>query len=254
MSDGKSSQIAIRPVISYPHRAELGRAYLMTIDLQLVGNGETLPANEEEWVFHCLLSSSPMFVNEPLGEPAVVLHRFGGTYGPARFMLTAANELGVGAIQVTLVNDWGMPVASYSLDGIEVVPRSDGSLPEAEVVRHKVQGRRPTRPASLHTLALPLVRKAEQFPTAWISSEVDLREVAGFDETIRKRLADYWIIDAADFVTTARSDNGMHGSGLKALAVVLKLSDDVLRELLIAAEEALVEATGAGLEANDAST
>ncbi|NEP63280.1 MAG: hypothetical protein F6K31_41315 [Symploca sp. SIO2G7] len=55
-----------------------------------------------------------------MGDPAVVLHRFGGTYGAAKFLLTAAQEDMEGEIRVTLVNGWGVPVKVLHLINIQI--------------------------------------------------------------------------------------------------------------------------------------
>lgn len=115
----KSSEIILEPIISYPKEAEAGNTYLMTVDLrQSLGEWQY---DEEEYVIYCLLDTMPLFSNEPVGEPAVVLHRFGGTYGPASFLLTAAQEEMEGTIRINLVNGWGMPIRVITLDDVSVV-------------------------------------------------------------------------------------------------------------------------------------
>lgn len=63
--------------------------------------------------------------------------------------------------------------------------------------------------------------------------------IAGFDATMRSRLAEYWITTAEEFVSTARSSNEGFGSGLAALANILGLSDDSTRTLVSAAQAVL---------------
>jgi hypothetical protein len=67
-----------------------------------------------------MLDTSPLFSNKPVGEPAVVLHRFGGSYGAAEFLLTATQEEMEGEIRITLVNGWGVPVKVLNLNNIRV--------------------------------------------------------------------------------------------------------------------------------------
>ncbi|MFN6516082.1 MAG: AAA family ATPase [Nostoc sp. CreGUA01] len=90
----------------------------MTIDLQ--SSSDDWPYEEEEYPIYCMLGTSQLFSCQPLGEPAVVLHRFGGSYGAAEFLLTAAQEEMQGEITVTLVNSWGMPIRVLSLGKISV--------------------------------------------------------------------------------------------------------------------------------------
>ncbi|MEH1830477.1 MAG: tetratricopeptide repeat protein [Nostoc sp.] len=118
MSNTQELALSIQPVISYPRQAQVGKTYLMTIDLQ--SSEDEWPYEEEEYPIYCMLDTSPLFSCQPLGEPAVVLHRFGGSYGAARFLLTAAQEEIQGEIKVTLVNGWGMPIRVLSLDQISV--------------------------------------------------------------------------------------------------------------------------------------
>jgi hypothetical protein len=120
MSAGEVGLFAVEPVVSYPCRARPGERYLLTIDLRPAGSPGEWPYPGEEYVVHCLLDTLPLFEHEPLGDGAVVLHRFGGTYGPAAFLLTAAAEEMAGTIRVTLVNGWGVPVQVLDLSGIEV--------------------------------------------------------------------------------------------------------------------------------------
>ncbi|MEH2115503.1 tetratricopeptide repeat protein [Nostoc sp.] len=118
MSNTQELALSIQPVISYPRQAQVGKTYLMTIDLQ--SSEDEWPYEEEEYPIYCMLDTSPLFSCQPLGEPAVVLHRFGGSYGAARFLLTAAQEEIQGEIRVTLVNEWGMPIRVLSLDQISI--------------------------------------------------------------------------------------------------------------------------------------
>ncbi|MBD2519819.1 hypothetical protein H6G93_33725 [Nostoc sp. FACHB-973] len=90
----------------------------MTIDLQ--SSEDEWPYEEEEYPIYCMLDTSPLFSCQPLGESAVVLHRFGGSYGAAEFLLTAAQEEMQGEITVTLVNGWGVPIRVLSLGKISV--------------------------------------------------------------------------------------------------------------------------------------
>ncbi len=110
-------------MISYPREAQVGKTYLMTIDLQPSGDSEWL-YEEEEYPIYCMLDTSPLFSSKPMGEPAVVLHRFGGSYGAAKFLLTAAQEEMEGEIRVTLVNGWGVPVKVLNLSNLKVINAS----------------------------------------------------------------------------------------------------------------------------------
>ncbi|MEH1850495.1 MAG: ATP-binding protein [Nostoc sp.] len=118
MSDTQPLPLSIQPVISYPREAKVGETYMMTIDLKTPG-GEWL-YEEEEYTIDLMLDTLPLFRCQAVGEPSLVLHRFGGTYGAAKFLLTAAQEEMEGKIRVTLVNKWGVPIRVLSLDQISV--------------------------------------------------------------------------------------------------------------------------------------
>lgn len=119
MSENRHLPISVQPVISYPREAQVGKNYLMTIDLQLSGNSEW-DYEEEEYPIYCMLETSPLFSSKPVGEPTIVLHRFGGTYGPAKFLLKAAPQEVEGKIKITLVNQWGVPIQVLRLDKVRV--------------------------------------------------------------------------------------------------------------------------------------
>lgn len=116
MSASTRQEIGIEPIIHYPQQAEPGKAYLMTVDLRpVVDDLAAWPYEREEYVVNCRVQGGDLFAVEPLGEAAVVVHRFGGSYGPARFVLTARAEEGEGTIRVTLVNGWGVPLDEITL-------------------------------------------------------------------------------------------------------------------------------------------
>lgn len=119
VSDTQQLPLSIQPVISYPREAQVGKTYLMTIDLQPSGDSEWL-YEDEEYPIYCMLETSPLFSSKPVGEPAVVLHRFGGSYGAAQFLLTATQEEMEGEIKVTLVNGWGVPIKVLCLNDIKI--------------------------------------------------------------------------------------------------------------------------------------
>lgn len=117
MSLSKQHQIMLEPIISYPHEAQVGKTYLMTIDLRIHTTSAEWPFDEEEYPISFVLDTMPLFSYEPIGEndPTVVLHRFGGTYGAATYLLTAAQQEIRGTFQITLVNDRGVPIEQITL-------------------------------------------------------------------------------------------------------------------------------------------
>ncbi len=137
MSDTQQLPLSVQPVISYPREAQVGKTYLMTINLQPSGDSEWL-YEEEEYPIYCMLETSPLFSSKPVGEAAVVLHRFGGSYGAAKFLLTAAHEEMQGEIRVTLVNAWGVPIKVLNLVDLQVRQELT-RLPNNKVVEFEIQ-------------------------------------------------------------------------------------------------------------------
>ncbi|WNZ46128.1 hypothetical protein Q2T42_30530 [Leptolyngbya boryana CZ1] len=114
MTEQSLFPITVQPVISYPREAEVGKTYLMTIDLQVV-EGSEWQFEEEEYPIYCIVESEPLFKCKAVGESAIVLHRFGGSYGAAKFLITSVKGETIGEIKLTLINTWGVPVKQISL-------------------------------------------------------------------------------------------------------------------------------------------
>jgi hypothetical protein len=106
-------RVTIRPIINYPPVAEVGKSYLLTVDVRMEGTDmNEWSYQEEEYPITCILETGPLFKYTTAGgrEPVLLLHRFGSTYGPVRFLLTAARKPHSGQIVVTLVNEFGVPI------------------------------------------------------------------------------------------------------------------------------------------------
>lgn len=113
--------LSIQPVISYPKEAEVGKTYLMEIDLQMPETGFEWQYEEEEYLIYCMVNAGNLFTVTSVGEPAIVLHRFGGNYGNAKFLLEAGQEEREGYIKVNLVNSWGVCIKSLNLGKTKIV-------------------------------------------------------------------------------------------------------------------------------------
>ncbi|MEU2965391.1 FxSxx-COOH system tetratricopeptide repeat protein [Streptomyces ardesiacus] len=112
--------LLIEPVVAWPRRAEAGGDYLVTVDLRGPlpapdGTPAPWPYAEEEFTFTVTLDGAPHFDCSALGAPNLVLHRFGGTYGPARFRVSAGTGLGPASLWLTVSNQWGVPVRKAEL-------------------------------------------------------------------------------------------------------------------------------------------
>ena len=147
MIDLETGGLTVEPIISYPREAESGKSYLLSIDLRpFMTPEDKWPLANEECTIYCLLNTAPLFSNRALGEPAVVIHRFGGSYGPARFLLTAADEEMVGMIRVTLVNGWGVPLGELTRD-IHITKRGVAALPSF-ILTNRTEAAHSTMPGS----------------------------------------------------------------------------------------------------------
>jgi predicted NACHT family NTPase len=107
--------LSIQPVISYPKEAEVGKTYLMEIDLQMPGSGFEWQYEEEEYLIYCMVNAGNLFTVTSVGEPAIVLHRFGETYGSTKILLEAALEEKSGTLSVLFVNQWGTTIRTITL-------------------------------------------------------------------------------------------------------------------------------------------
>ncbi len=127
MNETQQLPISIQPIINYPRAAKVGKTYLMEIDIKQTGDFDKWNYEEEEYPIYCRVDTysqgdtTPLFKIKIIGEPAVILHRFGGTYGAAKFLLTAAQKEMKGEIRVTLVNGWGVPLKRLRLEDVAVV-------------------------------------------------------------------------------------------------------------------------------------
>ena len=118
----ETARVAIQPLVGWPHEAEQGQTYLMTVDVRLAA-GAIWPYEQEEYPIYCMLTAGLAYSIRPLGMPAVVLHRFGGSYGPARFLLTALESADDSGLRLSLLNKWGTPILGVPLP-MRIVSRS----------------------------------------------------------------------------------------------------------------------------------
>jgi tetratricopeptide (TPR) repeat protein len=123
MSDSRI--LSVKPIIHYPRVAQVGKTYLMTIDLEVEAGAEW-QYEEEEYPIYCTVDSE-LFSSKPVGEPVVVLHRFGGSYGEARFLLIADSEVKQGSLKIILINAWGVHFKVLNLDRIELIAERSGA-------------------------------------------------------------------------------------------------------------------------------
>lgn len=128
MNDSMLHQLTIQPIISYPHEAEAGKNYLMTVDVQFLLEEGNWPYPQEELALYCIPDVKPLFNCEPIGKPIIILNRFGGTYGPASFLLIANSTAIEGYINVKLVNEQGLVISVINLPMVRVTTESKQTL------------------------------------------------------------------------------------------------------------------------------
>ncbi|MEA5489685.1 MULTISPECIES: formylglycine-generating enzyme family protein [Pseudanabaena] len=153
MSTVIASELTVEPILQYPRLAKIGTAFLLTVDLKPLQYGDTWAYPDiEEVPVRFIINAGTLFRVEFLGEPVAIVHRYGGTYSPARFLLTPEpNSFGKsGKVRITLTNRFGMPMTVLETDEIEV--------------RQEVSAE------NLITLA---TRKVSPPPIEWLTHEFD---------------------------------------------------------------------------------
>jgi len=123
MSTVIATELTVEPILQYPRLAKIGTAFLLTVDLKPLQFGDSWAYPDiEEVPVRFIINAGTLFRVEFLGEPVAIMHRYGGTYSPARFLLTPEpNSLGKsGKVRITLANRFGMPMTFLETDEIEV--------------------------------------------------------------------------------------------------------------------------------------
>lgn len=116
-----ASTVRLRPIVNWPRSARPGVSYRVTIDVSLA-EGSTWPYPQEEFVIGCMLDGRPAFTVEAVGDASVILHRFGGTYGPAVFVVRGRADPEPATrpyLRLTLLTAGGVPFyrADLPVDG-----------------------------------------------------------------------------------------------------------------------------------------
>jgi hypothetical protein len=117
MSDRPLSSLAVKPIIHYPREVQVGKTYLMTIDLEIEEGFEW--QSEEEYPIYCKVESD-LFNIKAIGEPVIVLHRFGGSYGEAKFLLRTIHRIADGEIKIALINKWGLIFKIFNITDVRL--------------------------------------------------------------------------------------------------------------------------------------
>lgn len=105
------AEIGIQPLVNWPRTVEAGHSYGISVDLRLT-DPAAWPYDEEELVVGCMIDGRPTCRVLALGDAGVVLHRFGGSYGPAQFLVEVPEEqtdFADAALWLTLTTAGGVP-------------------------------------------------------------------------------------------------------------------------------------------------
>ncbi|MFD7734928.1 tetratricopeptide repeat protein [Kitasatospora phosalacinea] len=153
--------VELRPLVSWPHRPQAGRSYLVTVDVELAGTGPVpeWPYEQEEFAIGCMLAGCPGVEIEALGATAVVLHRYGGTYGPARFAAHVAADFPLPddpeppRLRLNLVTAGGIPFRTIDLPlGTDPAIAPDDQQPTVPLPPREREPDTPEVPAWSRTL------------------------------------------------------------------------------------------------------
>ncbi|TCO59852.1 ATP-binding protein [Actinocrispum wychmicini] len=110
------SVVRLRPVVSWPRQVTPGQRYLITVDVEQDETADDWPYDQEEYPIGCVLDGRPALDVQSVGDTTIVVHRFGGTYGPAKFVAQAQEELtGQCLLSLTLVTAGGVPFRTLEL-------------------------------------------------------------------------------------------------------------------------------------------
>ena len=131
-----SDVVVLEPVVSWPREMELGRSYLVTVDIRSAGSLESWPYDEEQFELSCVLDAQPYLDSNVIDDPVLVLHRFGGTYRPVRFVVSARQlpEQEVSTeIWLSYVNRWGVVLRTVPLS-LTISSRRDVTAKPSDMV------------------------------------------------------------------------------------------------------------------------
>lgn len=127
--------LLLQPRVGWHRQMTVGRRHLVAVDLALVaqdGAPAPWPLPQEETTYTLELDGGADFDQWVVHDPAVVLHRFGGSYGPAEFVVTPRKD-GERSLWLTIINPGGIPIGDHELE-VTVIPdghpeRADGADP-----------------------------------------------------------------------------------------------------------------------------
>jgi hypothetical protein len=129
--------LLLQPRVGWPKQMTVGRPHVVAVDLALVTqDGAQAPWQlpQEEITYTFELEGGADFDQWAVHDPAVVLHRFGGSYGPAEFVVTPRKD-GEHSLWLTIINPGGITVGDHELkvtvipDGLPAEPSTRTDVP-----------------------------------------------------------------------------------------------------------------------------
>ncbi|MBM7845925.1 tetratricopeptide repeat protein [Herpetosiphon giganteus] len=120
-------QIQLKVV--YPQRMYINQSYLITADIVNTSLQEDIwHTIGEEYPFTCIINGNELFDVDTI-ERQIVVHRFGGSYGPAQFLVSPQSSEHDASLEIALINQHGIPVKVQELNGIEILNITDLDRP-----------------------------------------------------------------------------------------------------------------------------
>ncbi|MBT2207889.1 TIR-like protein FxsC [Actinomadura sp. NEAU-AAG7] len=120
--------VNLQPVIGWPRQVRRGEEYLVTVECRVLQEPGAWPYEAEEVALTCVLDGGPDFVVESVDDNTVIVHRFGGSYSPTRFVIkaTPSSDPGEHPLTLTMMTQGGAATRS---DELHVTVLDDASPP-----------------------------------------------------------------------------------------------------------------------------
>ncbi|MFF7899677.1 caspase family protein [Streptomyces sp. NPDC088817] len=146
-----AARARVEPRVAWPRSVVPGEPFLVSVDLAFVDTGgEPWPFDDEEIEFTCVLDGGRHFRVEAVHDASVVLHRFGGSYGPAEFVVVARATSGGHSLRLTPLTSHGVVLGSVEVPvqvgarhegagtrAVELAPRARSDAPATGTLRRR---------------------------------------------------------------------------------------------------------------------